>query len=130
MFTSTTLVQGAVAVSGKGITGSKRLHADERLVLDKATGGVKVEKVDVSYYTAWKDGKFRFRDVRLEEIMRIVERWYDVTVEYDSDEVKDFRFGFNMSRHETIEPLLRVFELNGKVKIERNGKVLKVKRGR
>ena len=130
VFTSTTLVQGAVAVSGKGITGSKRLHADERLVLDKATGGVKVEKVDVSYYTAWKDGKFRFRDVRLEEIMRIVERWYDVTVEYDSDEVKDFRFGFNMSRHETIEPLLRVFELNGKVKIERNGKVLKVKRGR
>ena len=111
------------------LTGT-RLPADERWVLDHATGGVKVEKVDVSYYTAWKDGKFRFRDVRLEEIMRIVERWYDVTVEYDSDEVKDFRFGFNMSRHETIEPLLRVFELNGKVKIERNGKVLKVKRGR
>ena len=89
-----------------------------------------VEKVDVSYDTAWKEGKFRFRDVRLEEIMWDVERWYDVTVEYDSDEVKDFRFGFNMSRHETIEPLLRIFELNGKVEIERNGNMLKVKRGR
>ena len=129
-WTSTTLVHGAVAISGKGIAGSKRLRVDERFVLDKATGKVSVEKVDVSYYTAWKDGKFRFRDVRLEEIMRVVERWYDVTVEYDGDEVKDFRFGFNMSRHETIEPLLRIFELNGKVKIDRNGKVLKVKRGR
>lgn len=128
--TSTTLVQGAVAISGKGVAGAKRLQADERFVLDRATGKERVEKVDVSYYTAWKDGKFRFRDVRLEEIMRVVERWYDVTVEYDGDEVKDFRFGFNMSRHETIEPLLRIFELNGKVKIERNGKVLKVKRGR
>jgi hypothetical protein len=128
--TSTTLVQGAVAISGKGVTGAKRLRVDERFVLDKATGKERVEKVDVSYYTAWKDGKFRFRDVRLEEIMRVVERWYDVTVEYDGDEVKDFRFGFNMSRHETIEPLLRIFELNGKVKIDRIGKVLKVKRGR
>ena len=130
VFTSTTLVQGAVAVSGKGIAEARRLRVDERFVLDKVTGKVTVEKVDVSYDTAWKEGKFRFRDVRLEEIMWDVERWYDVTVEYDSDEVKDFRFGFNMSRHETIEPLLRVFELNGKVKIERNGKVLKVKRGR
>ncbi len=128
--TSTTLVQGAVAISGKGVTGAKRLRVDERFVLDRATGKERVEKVDVSYYTAWKDGKFRFRDVRLEEIMRVVERWYDVTVEYDGDEVKDFRFGFNMSRHETIEPLLRIFELNGKVKIDRIGKVLKVKRGR
>ena len=57
-------------------------------------------------------------------------RWYDVTVVYDDSDVKDFRFGFNMSRHETIEPLLRIFELNGKVKIEREGKVLKIKRGR
>ncbi|MCB6972297.1 MULTISPECIES: FecR family protein [Butyricimonas] len=128
--TSTTLVQGAVEVSGKGITEARRLRVDERFVLDKVTGKVTVEKVDVSYDTAWKDGKFRFRDVRLEDIMRDVERWYDVTVEYDGDEVKDFRFGFNMSRHETIEPLLRIFELNGKVEIERNGNILKVKRGR
>ncbi|WP_018338967.1 FecR family protein [Butyricimonas synergistica] len=127
---STTLAQGAVAVSGKGIDGSRRLKVDERLVLDKTTGKVCVEKVDSRYYTAWKDGKFRFRDVRLEDIMRMVERWYDVTVEYDGEEVKDLRFGFNMSRHETIEPLLRIFELNGKVKIDRIGKVLKVKCGR
>ena len=53
-----------------------------------------------------------------------------MTVVYDDSDVKDFRFGFNMSRHETIEPLLRIFELNGKVKIEREGKVLKIKRGR
>lgn len=128
--TSTTLVQGVVAVSGKGIAGERRLQVNERFELDKVTGRVSVKKVDVSYYTAWKDGKFRFRDVRLEEIMRSVERWYDVTVVYDDSDVKDFRFGFNMSRHETIEPLLRIFELNGKVKIEREGKVLKIKRGR
>ena len=62
--------------------------------------------------------------------MRVVERWYDMTVVYEDESVKDLHFGFNMGRHETIEPLLRIFELNGGVKIEREGKVLKIKRGR
>lgn len=128
--TSTTLVEGAVVVSGKGMPEARPLRPNERFVLNKLTGETGVELVDVSSFTAWKDGKFRFRDVRLEEIMRMVERWYDVTVVYEDEDVKDFRFGFNVSRHETIDPLLRVFELNGKVKICREGKMLKVKRGR
>ncbi|WP_410518830.1 hypothetical protein [Butyricimonas sp. An62] len=35
-----------------------------------------------------------------------------------------------MSRLETIEPLLNIFELNGKIKITKEGKVLKIQRGR
>ena len=61
--------------------------------------------MDVNYYTAWKDGMFRFRDVRLEEIMHVVERWYDMTVVYEDESVRDLHFGFNMSRLETIEPV-------------------------
>lgn len=127
---TTTLVEGAVAISGKSIGEIRTLHPNEQLVVNKKSGVVDVKNVDVGYYTAWKDGMFRFRDVRLEEIMRVVERWYDMTVVYEDESVKDLRFGFNMSRHETIEPLLNIFELNGKIKITKEGKVLKIKRGR
>lgn len=127
---TTTLVEGAVSISGKCIGEARTLRPNEQLVLDQTSGGVEVRKVDVNYYTAWKDGMFRFRDVRLEEIMRVVERWYDMTVVYEDESVKDLHFGFNMSRLETIEPLLNIFELNGKIKITKEGKVLKIKRGR
>ena len=127
---TTTLVEGAVSISGKCIGEARTLRPNEQLVLDQISGGVEVRKVDVNYYTAWKDGMFRFRDVRLEEIMRVVERWYDMTVVYEDESVKDLHFGFNMSRLETIEPLLNIFELNGKIKITKEGKVLKIKRGR
>ncbi len=60
----------------------------------------------------------------------VVERWYDMTVVYEDESVRDLHFGFNMSRLETIEPLLNIFELNGKIKITKEGKVLKIKRGR
>ena len=62
--------------------------------------------------------------------MRAVERWYNVQVVYEDESVKNLRFGFNMSRHETIEPLLNIFELNGKVKINKEGTVLKIRQGR
>ena len=128
--TTTTLVEGAVSISGKCIGEARILRPNEQLVLDQVSGDVEVKNVDVDYYTAWKDGMFRFRDVRLEEIMRVVERWYDMTVVYEDECVKDLHFGFNMSRLETIEPLLNIFELNGKIKITKEGKVLKIKRGR
>ena len=127
---TTTLVEGAVSISGKCIGEAKALRPNEQFVLDRVSGSVEIRKVDVNYYTAWKDGMFRFRDVRLEEIMRVVERWYDMTVVYEDESVKDLHFGFNMSRLETIEPLLNIFELNGKIKITKEGKVLKIKRGR
>ena len=127
---TTTLVEGAVSISGKCIGEAKALRSNEQFVLDRVSGSVEIKNVDVNYYTAWKDGMFRFRDVRLEEIMHVVERWYDMTVVYEDESVRDLHFGFNMSRLETIEPLLNIFELNGKIKITKEGKVLKIKRGR
>ena len=127
---TTTLVEGAVPISGKCIGEAKALRPNEQFVLDRVSGSVEIKNVDVNYYTAWKDGMFRFRDVRLEEIMHVVERWYDMTVVYEDESVRDLHFGFNMSRLETIEPLLNIFELNGKIKITKEGKVLKIKRGR
>ena len=71
---TTTLVEGAVSISGKCIGEAKALRPNEQFVLDRVSGSVEIKNVDVNYYTAWKDGMFRFRDVRLEEIMHVVER--------------------------------------------------------
>lgn len=128
-FVHTTLVEGKVAVSGPGVR-QRVLQPNEQFVLDKNTGRQEVKTVDISYLVAWKDSRFRFRDVRLEDIMHAIERWYDVTVFYENQEVKDYRFGFNVGRDESIDPLLRVFEANGRIKIDRNGKVLRIRRGR
>ena len=54
--------------------------------------------------------------------MKIVARWYDVEVEYVDEEVKNYPFGCNFSRHATIEPLLQVFEATGTVKIRVDGR--------
>ena len=57
-------------------------------------------------------------------------RWYGVEVSYETEDLKELCFGCNVNRHNSIDPLLRVFEANGKIRIEREGKRLKIRQGR
>ena len=77
----TTLVQGSVRFSaGKE---SVILGPGEQAVLDKS-GRVETREVDTYLYTAWKDGVFAFKRQRLEEVMKVVARWYDVNVFWEN----------------------------------------------
>ena len=84
----------------------------------------------MKYYTAWRDGWFRFKDVSLEELMKVVMRWYDMDVVYEDPEVKEFQFGCNFNRMSPVETFIKVFEENGKIRIERKDKTLIIKKGR
>lgn len=75
--------------------------------LNRGDHSMLVSEVDVSYAMAWKEGRLRFKEKPLKEVMKIISRWYDVDVVYEDEEVKDYPFGCNFSRHATIEPLLK-----------------------
>lgn len=126
----TTLVEGSVRVSSGENGAQVVLRPDEQMVFNKKDKTAVVMAVNVEHYTAWIDGWFRFRDIRLEELMKIVVRWYDVEVIYTDPEIKDYLFGCNFNRDYSIESLIRVFEQNGKVKVEQKGKVLTLTKGR
>lgn len=126
----TTLVEGSIRIQGEKLKKPVLLHPREQFIYNKISHTTQIQQVDVSYAIAWKDGRFRFRDIRLEEIMRTIERWYDVEVVYADPETKDYIFGLNFSRNSTIDPILRIFEENGKIKIRLQGKTLIISKGR
>ncbi|HJA16076.1 MAG TPA: FecR domain-containing protein [Candidatus Butyricimonas faecavium] len=120
--TRATLVQGSVKVTASDNGTNIILQPNEQAEVKNGGQILEVIKVDASFATAWKDGKLRFQEKPLCEIMKIVARWYDVEVEYVDEEVKNYPFGCNFSRHATIEPLLQVFEATGTVKIRVDGR--------
>lgn len=126
----TTLVEGAVRVNSEENGVEAVLKPSEQLVFDKEEKTAEVRKVDVKYYTAWRDGWFRFQDVALEDLMKVLMRWYDLEVVYADPEVKEYRFGCNFSRTSSIETLIKVFGENGKIKIEQKDRMLVIKKGR
>jgi type II secretory pathway component GspD/PulD (secretin) len=50
---------------------------------------------------------FNFEDVGLKEVMRQLERWYDIEVVYEKD-VPDIRFEGEISRNINLSNLLKV----------------------
>ena len=124
----TTLIKGKVQVTLSENMDGYTLHPGEQVVYNKESGEVTVANVDVSYVTAWREGRLRFRDRPLKEIMDFISRWYDVDVVYEDEVVKNYLFGCNFNRHVTVTPLLELFQSTGTVRFEVVGKKIIVKK--
>lgn len=69
---------------------------------------ISVREVDASLFTAWIDGMFIFRNERLEDIMRVLNRWYDFQLEFRHESLKDIRLGARLDRKEAVNQIFRI----------------------
>lgn len=125
---SAVLVEGKVEV-GKGENESVVLapgQLAQRSVNGLGKNGIVVKNVDVSQYVAWKLGVFSFRKTSLSEILRRVERYYDIQTIYTREIEEEFFTG-DISRDKSLESLLKVLELSTSVKFEIKGKRVYIK---
>mgnify|MGYP002466474893 FL=1 len=107
-FTETTLIEGKVAVEG----GAERvvMKPSEQYILDKRSGVGELKEVETEFYTSWIDGKFYFTSFTFEEIVKKLERWYDFTMIYEEDDIRQMRFSGVINKHRPIEEMLRFLE--------------------
>lgn len=76
------------------------LSPDERAVLNKANGLMKVESVTASNASQWTDGYLFFDEELLPDIAKELERSYNVKIYIINDSLKTFRFYGNFVRRE------------------------------
>lgn len=77
----TTLLQGSVSVSIPG--SNKTLQPGQRASLHRQNNTLQLQSdVDTEETIAWKNGQIQFAGADLHAAMRMIERWYDVQVEY------------------------------------------------
>ena len=106
----TTLVQGSVKFSaGKEFV---TLEPGKQAVLGKS-GSIETREVDTYLYTAWKEGVFAFKQQRLEEIMKVVARWYDVNIFWENVSQKEVTFTGKMKRYDDFSKVVEVLEMTG-----------------
>lgn len=113
--TRATLVEGSVRVTDNISGGKLLLKPSEQAAFDKETGTMSVGTVDIEQFTAWKSGYFYFKDWRLEDIMNHLARWYDINTFYQQNDIKNMRFGCNISRYGEIAPILKLLEQTNKI---------------
>lgn len=117
----TTLLEGVVWVSGGGSDGAILAPGQQAQVSD--IGKVRVVKdINLEQVIAWKSGVFNLNGLSLEEVMRQVERWYDIEVVYEKG-IPDIQFGGEMGRGVSLNDLLKFME-GSKVHFRIEGKRL------
>ena len=112
----TTLVEGSVAILRDGQP-EKKIKPGEQAYYNKGVGTLSIAEVDVKEFTSWKDGVFYFKDIALEEILRIVSRWYDLEVFYMNQGAKSVIYSGKLPMYSSVEDVLRKFEISGDVRL-------------
>jgi ferric-dicitrate binding protein FerR (iron transport regulator) len=119
----TTLLEGKVKVTGNGV--EKNILPGQQAVLDNTSNSLQVKEANVDLAVAWKNGLFRFRETNIRELMRQVERWYDVEVEYKTQGSYQDYTGI-VPRSQNVSALLQTLELTGTVHFTVEGKKITV----
>lgn len=129
-YVKTTLLEGSVKVilnsKPNVISNTRLLKPGEQSLTKSSRSDIRIENADTEKAVAWKNGYFKFRNTPIREIMREIERWYDVELVYEGKMPTDEFTGF-ISNDVKISAVLKIMEESGGVKFTVKGKKLKVK---
>ena len=79
-----------------------------------------INNVETDAVIAWKNEKFQFVKADIQTVMRQIERWYDVEVEYQAK--ISTHFGGSISRNVNLDQVLNILQQTEKVRFEVKGK--------
>lgn len=88
--TVTTLLEGSVKVNTAGLAAGKTMAPGEQSLIRNETGNITVSEANTDQAVAWKNGYFSYEKSDIPTIMRQLERWYNITVEYKEIPHKTF----------------------------------------
>ncbi|MBN8864935.1 MAG: FecR domain-containing protein [Sphingobacteriales bacterium] len=110
---NTTLLEGSVRI----VNGQQNtlLQPGQQAQINGKSAGTKairvVNDVALDKVMAWKDGLFDFQDASLEEVMRQLERWYDLEIVYEKG-IPKLEFVGKMGRDLSLANVLRGLEMS------------------
>jgi len=97
----TTLEGGKVKI----ITGNfiKDLMPGEQSSFNTETAKIRISSADMEVFTSWTDGIHEFNNESASRIFKIIERWWDVEINYPEERLNKERITGVLRRHKTLE---------------------------
>lgn len=91
------------------------VNPGERAILNITQNKISIGKVDVDKYTAWKEGILIFRDDQMDEVVRKLNRWFNVEIILQSPELKEYVYTATY-RDETLPQILELLKISAPIK--------------
>lgn len=121
----TTLIEGSVRVAPVDSSSTNIVLQPGQQAVTAANGAITgVFHPDLASTLAWKNGFFSFENADIETVMRQLERWYDIKVQYRGA-VPSVKLNGELDRSIPLSDVLRYLaRLN--IKFEREGRIITI----
>ena len=123
----TTLVEGNIGFKSERVA-EVRIKPGFQLKLTEGSKKPEVKPVKIYNEIAWKNRQFCFESEKLEDIMTMLERWYNVEIVFEDPTLKDLKFTGTLNRYDKINTMLHFFEEGVDVTFSVEDSLIKVKR--
>ena len=110
---STILEEGSILVTTERIQEASISHIlkpDERLVFYPQSDSIAIEDVDAKRLSKWIDGNLIFQDAGFEEIIKKLERKYNVRINYDVSKFAGRKYYIRINQEESITDALSLLK--------------------
>ncbi|WP_158563266.1 FecR family protein [Chitinophaga silvatica] len=105
-----TLLEGAVSIQ-HGNSAAIKLNPGQQAQISDRIQVVTLNETESDKIMAWKNGLFNFEGANLEQVMRQVERWYDIQVVYEKS-IPDIQFFGEISRNIKLSELIDALKMS------------------
>ena len=113
-----TLESGKVVINAicknKKVVRITELEPDQQAVIQKETMKFQKRKVASQNYTAWKQGMLIFRNDPMNDLIKKIERWYNVEITLKDKEIEGYRYRATFE-DETLNEVLTLIKLTSPV---------------
>ena len=82
----------------------------------------RIETVDVNKVAAWKDGKLSFRDESFDDVVRRINRWYNVDIEIVDETLHSYSYQATFV-DETLDEVLKLLQHSAPIEFKDLGRV-------
>ncbi len=125
----TFLKEGIVDVNILGNDGSKiRMQPGQKSIIYRVGNEIVVKSNTLNSDMAWTVGRLVFQDEEIPIVFRKIERWYNITISYKTEEFLGETLFVNLNNGETLDNVLRIIDDAIGIDVIRNGNQLTIEK--
>ena len=89
-----------------------------QIAFQRPDQGLRVQEVSTPVYTNWKEGILSFREEKLEDLAKKMERWYNIEISFENEKLKRHAVTGTVLRDKPIDQIIDILEMIAPVRFE------------
>ncbi|GKG73538.1 iron dicitrate transporter FecR [Parabacteroides goldsteinii] len=121
-----TLVTGSVAIKITDKKNTTVIKPNQLYTFEKESHSTRLQEVDVNEYICWKDGFLIFHNESLAEVLKKIERYYNVVLVFDPVEISKVTVSGKLDLKSDINETFRIISITASIVYEKEENVIKI----